>query len=108
MYKTKEKYLINFTNIQNVREIHQIIKKEFDFPDYYGMNWDAFWDCITDLAGRNLNIEIVGLDKIYGKFSKDVDILLESLKDLKHIYNNKYENKISIYVHHGQSVVEID
>lgn len=21
----------------------------FKFPDYYGNNWDAFWDCITDL-----------------------------------------------------------
>ena len=29
---------------------HKILKELFDFPDYYGENLDAFWDCITDCA----------------------------------------------------------
>jgi len=29
---------------------HQILTKVFEFPDYYGKNLDAFWDCITDYA----------------------------------------------------------
>jgi RNAse (barnase) inhibitor barstar len=26
--------------------------KELDFPPYFGMNWDAFSDCLTDMAWR--------------------------------------------------------
>jgi RNAse (barnase) inhibitor barstar len=26
--------------------------KEFGFPPYFGMNWDAFSDCLTDMAWR--------------------------------------------------------
>ena len=28
-------------------ELHAFLKKELDFPDYYGMNLHALWDCIT-------------------------------------------------------------
>ncbi|MGI6754082.1 MAG: barstar family protein [Eubacteriales bacterium] len=31
-------------------EVHKIIKDELDSPDYYGENWYAFWDCLTDMA----------------------------------------------------------
>ena len=29
---------------------HQIFKELFDFPEYYGKNSYALWDCITDHA----------------------------------------------------------
>lgn len=106
-YKQKEKYILDFSNINSAEDMHKIIKCEFNFPDYYGMNWDAFWDCMTDMVGTRLDIEVIGLDKIYSKFAKSVDILIDSLRDLKHIYNDKYSNLIKIVIHHGQSSVEI-
>jgi len=27
---------------------HKMLKEIFNFPDYYGENLDALWDCITD------------------------------------------------------------
>lgn len=109
MYKHKEKYILDFTNVKTWIDIHAIIEKEFDFPDYYGANWDAFWDCITDLllSHKKLNIEIIGLDKIYSEFKEDVDILIELLKDLKHIYDDEYKDVVKIVVHHGGSLVEL-
>lgn len=108
IYKHKEKYTLDFTNVKNYYEIHQVIEKELDFPDYYGANWDAFWDCATDMVSdKGLNIEIIGLDKIYAKYQEDIDIFLKMLKMLKHSYNNKYSDIITITVHHGQSKVEI-
>ena len=90
MYDHKEKYILDFTNVKTWIDIHAILEKEFDFPDYYGANWDAFWDCITDfIDSRGLDLEIIGLDKIYSEFKEDVDIFVDTLKDLKHIYNDK-------------------
>ena len=108
MYEHKEKYTIDFTDVKNFLEMHFVIKEALDFPDYYGANWDAFWDCITDfIDSRGLDLEIIGLDKIYSDFKEDVDILVELLKDLKHIYNDKYADVVKIVIHHGNSKVEL-
>ena len=29
---------------------HKYLKKVFDFPDYYGNNLDALYDCLTDIG----------------------------------------------------------
>ena len=108
MYEHKEKYILDFSGVKTWIDIHAIIEKEFDFPNYYGANWDAFWDCITDfIDSRGLDLEIIGLDKIYSEFKEDVDILVELLKDLKHIYNDKYADVVKIVIHHGNSKVEL-
>ena len=44
MYQYKEKYVIDFTNVKTYLEMHFEIRKALGFPDYYGCNWDAFWD----------------------------------------------------------------
>ena len=108
MYKHKEKYILDFSGVKTWIDIHATIEKEFDFPDYYGRNWSAFWDCMTDLIDSDgLNIEIIGLDKIYGDYKKDVDLLIKILKRLKHVYNDRYADVTKIVVHHGGSLVEL-
>ncbi len=108
MYNHKEKYILDFSGVKTWIDIHAIIEKEFDFPDYYGANWDAFWDCITDfIDSRGLDLEIIGLDKIYSEFKEDVDIFVDTLKDLKHIYNDEYVDVVKIVIHHGNSKVEL-
>lgn len=109
MYEYKEKYILDFTSMKDWRYFHAIIAKEFDFPDHYGRNWSAFWDCMVDLllSNKNLNIEIIGLDKIYDENKKDVDLLIKILKRLKHVYNDEYFDAIKIVIHHGGSLVEL-
>ena len=31
-------------------EIHNYLKKKMKFPDYYGGNLDALYDCLTDIS----------------------------------------------------------
>ena len=107
MYQFKELYTLDFSKVNYINEVHQIIKDELDFPDYYGMNWDAFWDFLTDMVGDPIHIEIVGMETVQRKFSRHAQIMLETLKDLKHLDNDDYKNQIRIEIVIGEARYEI-
>lgn len=37
---------IDVSGIPDKETLHEYLSKALGFPDYYGRNWDAFWDCI--------------------------------------------------------------
>ncbi|WP_242221766.1 barstar family protein [Bacillus cereus group sp. BfR-BA-01380] len=37
--------------------LHKILKEKLDFPEYYGENADALWDCLTGWIALPLTIE---------------------------------------------------
>ena len=106
MYTLKELYVLDFSKAKQYNEIHSIIKKELDFPDYYGCNWDAFWDCLTDMVGRPVNIRIIGIENIENKFNDSAKIMIEILKEFKHYRDNKYSDQINIeIVRNGSNII---
>ena len=98
MYQFKEKYILDFRDVKYYLEFHAIIKKELDFPDYYGCNFSALWDCLTDMVGDPLNIEIIGLENIERRFGDTAAKLLDVLNDLKEYCNGRYADTISVNV----------
>jgi ribonuclease inhibitor len=50
---------INFTNCKTVEEVHQMIQNILEFPNYYGKNLDALWDCLTKYPYQPNDITIV-------------------------------------------------
>ena len=36
--------------IESEKQLHIHLAKKLGFPDFYGQNWDAFWDSITGLV----------------------------------------------------------
>ncbi|MBR5252270.1 MAG: barstar family protein [Clostridia bacterium] len=107
MYKYKNKYTIDFTEVQYYIEMHLIIREALDFPDYYGCNWDAFWDCLTDMYGDPIHIEIVGLDVIERKFDGSAKIMIEILREFKHFCNDMFSDDILIEIVRGNERTEI-
>ena len=50
---------------------HDYLKEKFSFPDYYGKNLDALYDCLTEMK---CEIEIIN--------SSDVDLdIIDTFKD---------------------------
>ena len=37
--------------------LHDYLKDRLSFPDYYGKNFDALYDCLTDLDGVEITIK---------------------------------------------------
>ena len=103
MYQFKETYTIDFTNVQSYLEMHFAIRNALDFPDYYGCNWDAFWDCLTDMPGRPIHIVVIGLDVIERKFGDAARELIEIFKEFKHYEDDWYGNEIHIEIVSGQT-----
>ena len=107
MYKYKDIYTIDFRNIKYYLEVHTIIKEALDFPDYYGENWDAFWDCLTDMYGDPIHIEIIGLEVIERKFGDSAKKMIEILKRFKHYANDRFSDNIKIEIVSGETRVSL-
>ena len=108
MYKFKEIYTIDFSKVEYYTEIHAIIKKSLDFPDYYGGSLDALWDCLRDMVGEPIHIEILGLDVIERKFGDYARKLIEAFREIKHYRNDKYSHEIQIEIVSGDIRINID
>lgn len=108
MYQYKDLYTIDFTNVQHFLEMHFVIRDSLDFPDYYGCNFDAFWDCLTNMIGRPIHIEIKGLEVIIRKFGDAANVMIEILKELKHYDNDKYVADIRIEIVSGSTRIPIE
>ena len=83
MDNAKDLYILDFTNVCCYSEIHQIIKRGLGLPDYYGENWDALWDCLTDMTSGSFMLDIVGFDTLRSRFPEAARTLLDIMGDLK-------------------------
>ena len=98
MYEYRNPYILDFRNIKYYGDVHKIIKEAFDFPDYYGENWSAFWDCLTDMVDDPIHIQILGLNEFQKKFPEGCEKMIEILERLRHWHNDRYIKDISVKI----------
>ena len=94
MYQYKEKYVIDFTNVKTYLEMHFEIRKALGFPDYYGCNWDAFWDLLwSDCDADNVLITGVNTmpDELIEYMSK-IYLILDRKVDERKKYGKLYND----------------
>ena len=91
------RYTVDFSEVEYYFEIHEVLKRDLDLPDYYGGHPDALWDCMTDQLSCGITyIEIVNSEKISTKFNKEWLKILEVLRDNKHAYGDKYSDRFFV------------
>lgn len=93
----KRSYKIDFRETAYYLEMHKTLQKALGFPAYYGCNWDAFWDCLTDLYGEPIEIEILGIENIERRFEGAAEKMLSILKEFKY-YIPEFADTIRITV----------
>ena len=42
--------------LADAAQVHDYLKEQLDFPEYYGKNLDALHDCLTDLNDMEITI----------------------------------------------------
>ena len=102
-------YVVDFSKVNYYLEMHAVIEKSLDFPDYYGCNWDAFWDCLSDMRGDPVHIEIIGIEVIERKFGDASEKMIRILKKFKHFNNDLFSDILRIdIIREDGSVTTID
>ena len=102
-----KKYTVDFRNVKYYLEMHDVIRESLGFPDYYGRNWDAFYDCITDMIYEPFCVEIIGLDNIERMFGDVAKKMIFILRQAKHCYYDKYVDRMKIEIVNGEHRIEI-
>ena len=99
-------YTLNFTDVKGYYDVHEIIERELDLPEYYGRNLDSLWDCLTDqLLSGITYIEIYGIEKL-SDFNNYNEKLLRLFRDVKHAYNDKYSEYFHVKLFHQNGSIE--
>ena len=75
---------IDFSKCRYANEIHAEIKNTLNFPEHYGENLDALWDCLWEYYDRSVLIEIYG-------FNSAVQEIREELKGIIRIFDRGAE-----------------
>ena len=101
------RYKVDFSEVKHYIEIHEVLKRDLDFPDYYGGNLDALWDCLTDqLLSGITYIEFYNVENISDKFEKTWQEITQIFKRTKHAYNNKYSDRFFVTIVHKNGTRE--
>lgn len=84
-------FVANIRTIIGKSYLLKILSEELDFPDYFGHNWDALWDCITDLEWIDQKNIILVHNSLPSLNNHGLKIYLKILDDAI-IYWNATEN----------------
>ena len=100
------KYSVDFSNVKHFIEIHEVLKRDLELPDYYGGTMDALWDCLTDMLGGINYIEIHGFDIIKKKYPEESREIYSIIKKTKHAYSDKYSDRFFVTIIHEDGTCE--
>lgn len=65
--------IVDLTDCKYVMEFWERIKVAFEFPDFFGKNWDAFWDLISKECPAHL-VTVIGVNKLPKDWKNSIGI----------------------------------
>lgn len=91
----KEELLLDVSGIIDKETFHEYVSKKLNFPGYYGFNFDAFWDCITDDEQSEMPkiLVVEGLGALKKYLPELHNVFLECLQD----YEKEFPDRKVLY-----------
>lgn len=74
---------IDLNTVHSVEELHVVFQERFQFPSFYGRNWDAFWDSITGLVELPRRVRLLGWQSFESRFPRDARVMRECFTDYR-------------------------
>jgi RNAse (barnase) inhibitor barstar len=81
---------IDVSEVSDERSLHLLLMRELDFPEFYGMNWDAFWDAITGLVSIPDHVRFLGWDQLAAGVPRGAAMLRRALDDYQATYRPEF------------------
>ena len=80
--------LLDLTSCRDWGMVQDAIRRAFGFPAHYGENWDAMWDCLTDVFLQPVQRHIVveGFDSMPRELREYAAPMREIFGDLQEKY----------------------
>ncbi len=75
-----KEYMIDLTGVKTKKQLHKLLKRELELPEYYGGNLDALYDCLSEFPEGTV-IRVTGTDEARAKLGGYVDTLLRVISD---------------------------
>lgn len=72
--------LIDGRSCRDKQALHQQLKDQLVFPDYYGKNLDALYDMLST-AQEEVEIRFLNRDELHGNLGSYADALLATLQE---------------------------
>ncbi|HMU67952.1 MAG TPA: barstar family protein [Cellvibrionaceae bacterium] len=73
---------INVGSVESEVELQEVLARHLGFPEFYGKNWDAFWDAITGLVELPNQLEFIGIAQLQAVVPDACQKLRNSLREL--------------------------
>ena len=90
---------LDLTGCKYLSEIHERIRVAFDFPEWYGRNWSAFWDLLWSECDAD-KVIVKGEYSLYSEFDKPLFSNFFSLRTPLHSNNSALENLKELFLIH--------
>ena len=74
------KVILDGRKMTDKEATHEYLKEQLQFPDYYGCNLDALYDCLTE-SEEDLEIQIRFAEDMHENLGDYADALLETMAD---------------------------
>jgi ribonuclease inhibitor len=74
---------IDLSDVTSPEQLHSRLAQSLNFPDFYGRNWDAFWDSITGLVTMPRHLRFVGWLSLRDRLPRDAGHLRSCLEDME-------------------------
>lgn len=66
---------LDLPGITTKAELHARFKEQLHFPDWYGANWDAFFDCIVAIVPLPTELRLINWPEFAAAAPRDMAIL---------------------------------
>ncbi len=91
--RTFDTLTVDLSGVKTAEQLHEELKKAFEFPEYYGGNLDALHDCLTDIAVKAtesdpITVTFAGYKKAKRALGSDFHNFRNVLNDVSEEYPN--------------------
>ena len=91
-----ETVILDLSDCKYVGELHQKIKEAFSFPDYYGENWDAFYDMMC-MESRAEKIIIYGIADANNVIKSAIEEMIDALQAVQ-VHHKRFNKTLNYEV----------